>query len=83
YDLVVASETLYYLDATALAQTLERLDALMVPGGRLVCVHWRPAGPERPLTAAEVHDTVRRQPWLRGLQSERRPEYLLDVRERR
>jgi cyclopropane fatty-acyl-phospholipid synthase-like methyltransferase len=83
YDLVVASETLYYLDAAALAQTLATLEEQMVPGARLVCVHWRPAGPERPFTAAEVHDTVRSQPWLRGLQSDVRPQYLLDALERR
>jgi predicted O-methyltransferase YrrM len=83
FDLVVASETLYYLDAAALAQTLEVLNARMAPGARLVCVHWRPPGPERPLTAAHVHDEVRRQPWVRRLTTECRPEYLLDVLERR
>jgi hypothetical protein len=46
-------------------------------------VHWRPAGPERPLTASQVHDAVRREPWLRGLRAKHRPEYLLDVLERR
>lgn len=83
FDLVVASETLYYLDGSALAQTLELLAARTVAGARVVCVHWRPAGPERPLTAAHVHDEARRQPWLRRLTSECRPEYLLDVLERR
>jgi cyclopropane fatty-acyl-phospholipid synthase-like methyltransferase len=83
YDLVVASETLYYLDPAALALTFEALAARTVPGARLVCVHWRPPGPERPLTAAHVHEEIRRQPWLRRLTSECRPEYLLDVLERR
>jgi SAM-dependent methyltransferase len=83
FDLVVASETLYYLDPAALAQTLEALEARTVPGARLVCVHWRPPGPERPLTAAQVHDAVRRQPWVRPLTVRCRPEYLLDVLERR
>jgi hypothetical protein len=83
FDLVVASETLYYLDADALAQTLKALDTRTVPGARLVCVHWRPDGPERPLTATYVHDEVRRQPWVRLLTTQCRPEYLLDVLERR
>ncbi len=82
YDLVVASETLYYLDADALDRTLEMLEGRLAPGGRLVCVHWRPAGPERPLTATQVHEAVRRQRWLRELQTTCRPEYLLDVLER-
>jgi predicted O-methyltransferase YrrM len=83
FDLVVASETLYYLEAAALAQTLQMLEPRLAAGGRLVCVHWRPAGPERPLTAAQVHDVVGRQPWLRAVQTECRPEYLLDAWERR
>ncbi len=83
FDLVVASETLYYLDAATLARTFEALEARTVPGARVVCVHWRPAGPERPMTAAQVHDEARRQTWLRRLTSECRPEYLLDVLERR
>lgn len=83
FDLVVASEILYYLDAPALAETLQALEGRTVPGARMVCVHWRPPGPERPLTSAHVHDEVRRQPWLRRLTSECRPEYLLDVLERR
>jgi hypothetical protein len=83
FDLVVASETLYYLDAVALARTLDTLADRTPPGARLVCVHWRSPGPERPLTAADVHDEVRRQAWLRPLTTECRPEYLLDVLERR
>ena len=83
FDLVVASETLYYLSVDALAQTLRGLKLRMAPGGRLVCVHWRQAGPERPLTARQVHDAVWRESWLRGLRAECRPEYLLDVLERR
>ena len=27
----------------------------MLPGARLVAIHWRPAGPERPLDAEQVH----------------------------
>jgi predicted O-methyltransferase YrrM len=83
FDLVVASEVLYYLEASALAHTLEALETRTAPGARVVCVHWRPDGPERPLTATHVHEQVRRQPWLRRLTSECRPEYLLDVLERR
>ncbi len=83
FDLVVASEILYYLEPSALAETLTGLEARTAPGARVVCVHWRPDGPERPLTAEHVHDQVRREPWLRRLTSQRRPEYLLDVLERR
>ena len=49
FNLVVASEILYYLTAPELDATLARLKSCMAPRARLVAVHWRPAGPERPL----------------------------------
>ncbi len=79
YDLVVASEILYYLEPDALTATLGRLEHLTVPSGRLVAVHWRPAGPERPFTAAEVHDRLRAQPWLTSVTETVTDDYLLDV----
>ncbi|HEY3726970.1 MAG TPA: SAM-dependent methyltransferase [Solirubrobacteraceae bacterium] len=83
YDLVVASEILYYLTPAQLSATLTLLGRLMDPGARLVAVHWRPAGPDRPFTASEVHDALRRQPWLQTTHSGGTDEYLLDVLERR
>jgi len=83
YDLVVASEILYYLDGPRLAETLDVLHSLTRPGTRVVAVHWRPAGPERPFTAAEVHGLVRRQGWLSPMLSAPTDDYLLDVLERR
>jgi hypothetical protein len=82
YDLVVASEILYYLPPPTLQATLACLAARMEPGARLVAVHWRPAGPERPFTAAEVHAQVRAQPWLTPLACSPTDDYLLDVLER-
>jgi cyclopropane fatty-acyl-phospholipid synthase-like methyltransferase len=80
YDLVVASEVLYYLGPDAFVQTLRALENGLASGGRLVAVHWRPGGPERPLTAAGVHDELRRQPWLEPVRPEGgSDEYLLDV----
>jgi cyclopropane fatty-acyl-phospholipid synthase-like methyltransferase len=82
HDLVVASEILYYLDDDALATTLERLREVLVVGGRLVAVHWRPSGPERPQTAAAVHALLRSVPWLLSRAERGTDDYLLDVLER-
>jgi SAM-dependent methyltransferase len=82
-DLVVASEVLYYLDAGTLERTLDALERRLQPGGRLVCVHWRRAGPERPLDATAVHASVRARPWLATSRPGSVGEYLLDVLERR
>ena len=83
FDLVVASEVLYYLRPDALDGTLGALERSLAPGGRLVCVHWRRTGPDRPLSADQVHAAVCALPWLRQLLSEPSSEYLLDVFERR
>ncbi len=83
FDLVVASEILYYLSAIELARTFAALEARTLRGARLVAVHWRPAGPERPLDAREVHRLLRSQPWLELVSSGGNEDYLLDVLERR
>ena len=83
YDLVVASEILYYLDAARLNETVAVLRECTRPGARCVAVHWRPAGPERPFDAAQVHELLRAQPWLAPLSSASTDDYLLDVLERR
>ena len=83
YDLIVASEILYYLDAVALTATVARLEQTLDPDGRLVMVHWRPPGPERPHSAASVHDTVGALPWLELVEDRSTPDYLLHALERR
>jgi SAM-dependent methyltransferase len=83
YDLVVASEILYYLTGSRLDATLEMVRDCTRPGARLVAVHWRPPGPDRPLDAVTVHDRLRRLPWLATVMAGGTGEYLLDVLERR
>lgn len=82
YDLIVASEILYYLDNEQLDRTLARLADVLAPGGRLVAVHWCPNGPERPLSAERVHRLLRSLDWLTPV-AQSRSEYLLDVLSRR
>jgi cyclopropane fatty-acyl-phospholipid synthase-like methyltransferase len=79
YDLILASEILYYLEPPALATTLDRLRELSVPSARLVAVHWRPEGSERPACAEEVHRRLGAQPWLVASGSASTDDYLLDV----
>jgi predicted TPR repeat methyltransferase len=81
FDLVVASEILYYLQHGALDETLARLRATMVPGAALVAVHWRPPGPERPFSAQEVHERLRSEEWLAPRTQTSADRYLLDVLE--
>lgn len=83
FDLVLASEILYYLDRGAVAATLKWIERRLLPEGRLVCVHWRKSGPERPLSAADVHEQVRAVPWLCLVRDDATNDYLLDTLERR
>ena len=83
YDLVVASEILYYLPAEDFERTLAVIRARLMPGGRLVAVHWRIDESERPLMAGEVHARLRDDPWLESLHAEQAADHLLDVLERR
>lgn len=82
YDLVAASEILYYLPAAALDGTLEAVRRDLVCGGRLVAVHWRPEGRERPFSAQEVHLRLRDETWLSLSSSQPTGDYLLDVFQR-
>jgi hypothetical protein len=83
FDLVVASEILYYLTIEELAVTLDRLCEQMESAARLVAVHWRPNGPDRPQTADAVHATLRRECRLHSVKRSGTHEYRLDVLERR
>jgi predicted TPR repeat methyltransferase len=83
FDLVVASEVLYYLDEQRLARTLARIAEVLASGGRLVAVHWRPTGSERPHSAEQVHRMLRLHEALAPVRVQRRAQYLLDVLERR
>ena len=82
WDLIVCSEVLYSLDGPAFAAAIERLRDALSGGAVLVAVHWRPAGPERPQTAAAVHARLRTAPWLRTISDLSTEDYLLDVLER-
>jgi SAM-dependent methyltransferase len=83
YDLVIASEILYYLEESDFERTVAVIRARLITGGRLVAVHWRPASPERPFTGGQVHSRLRDDPWLTSVRGEQAPGYLLDVLERR
>jgi trans-aconitate methyltransferase len=79
YDLVVASEILYYLSDTHLNGTLALLARNMVAGASLVAVHWRPGGPERPRDAEQAHAALRALPSLSRVRCDGTEQYLLEV----
>lgn len=78
FDLIVASEILYYLAPADLEPAIERLTAQLAPGGRLVAVHWRPRTPERALDAEEVHAALARAGGLERAERHVHPSYFLE-----
>lgn len=83
FDLVVASEVLYYLPLPVLDRAVDRLVALLGPGGRLVAVHWTPLAPDHVLRGHVPHDVLRGRADLRRVVAEATDTYLLDAFERR
>jgi SAM-dependent methyltransferase len=82
FDLVVASEILYYLPEDAFRRTLDRLPRLLRPGGRLVAVHWSGQAPDLERSAAETHRALRVGSGLRPVELPPPPGtrgYLLDA----
>ena len=79
FDLVVASEILYYLSDDELAGTVSLLKRTMVTGATLVAVHWRPPGPERPRDALQAHAELAKAPWLTRVHQGGTDDYLLEV----
>ncbi len=82
WELVVASEVLYYLGPALLDATVERLVADLAPGGLLLAVHWTGEAPSHPLGADAVHARLLAQPGLRPRIAERHEGYRLDLLER-
>ncbi|WP_162924823.1 class I SAM-dependent DNA methyltransferase [Rubrobacter indicoceani] len=80
FDLVVASEVLYYLPEAVMLDALRRLEAVLLPGGIFVAVHWRRETRTYPLGGDDVHRLIReREGPLSPVLSKEEPDYLLDV----
>ena len=82
WDLIVASEVLYYLGADLLEQTVPRLIDALEPGGWLLAVHWTGEADSHPLSADAVHDRLLADRRLRAVRSEQHDGYRLDLLER-
>jgi SAM-dependent methyltransferase len=79
FDLVVASEVLYYLSPAAFAATLRWLDGAVAPAGRVVAVHWTGSAPDLQRSADDVHAGLARRPRLTAIATTRAETYRLDV----
>lgn len=78
FDLIVASELLYYWSAELLTEALPRIEAALAPGGLLVAVHWRGPLDDGPLDGDRVHALLRTATSLDHADGRLTPDYRLD-----
>ena len=79
FDLIVASEVLYYWPQEVVLEALRRFEGILAPGGVLVAVHWRKETRTYPLQGDEVHNLLVRHTRLANVRTIKEPEYRLDV----
>jgi trans-aconitate methyltransferase len=79
FDLIVASEFLYYFEPTELATVLSLLLASLEPEGTLLAVHWRHPVPEYPLSGDAVHRVLSAEAGLALQAHHEEEDFLLDV----
>lgn len=79
FDLIVASEVLYYLPQETVLLALRRFEEELAPGGTLLAVHWRKETRTYPLQGDEVHQLLIKNTHLKNVQTIVEPEYRLDL----
>lgn len=83
FDLILASEVLYYLPREVMLEALRRFEDALAPGGRLLAVHWRRETRTYPLQGDEVHELLAQRTRLGATATIVEPEYRLDLFEER
>jgi SAM-dependent methyltransferase len=83
FDLVVASEVLYYWPEEVMLGALRRFEEILGPGGVLLAVHWRKETKTYPLQGDEVHALLVERTRLTNTTTVVEPEYRLDLFEDR
>ena len=79
FDLVVASEVLYYWPQDVMLAALRRFEKILTTGGTLLAVHWRKETNTYPLQGDEVHGLLLEHTHLANTTTIIEPEYRLDL----
>jgi predicted TPR repeat methyltransferase len=79
FDLIVASEVLYYLPREVVLEALQSFEGILAQRGVLVAVHWRKETKTYPLQGDEVHELLVGHTRLKNVKTLKEPEYRLDV----
>jgi predicted TPR repeat methyltransferase len=81
FDLIVASEVLYYFPREEMLAVLRGFEREMAQGGALLAVHWRRETKTYPLQGDEVHELLMKHTQLRNKETIIEPDYRLDLLE--
>jgi SAM-dependent methyltransferase len=79
FDLIVASEILYFFTAEDLTELLDGLLARLEPGGDLVATHWRVREGRHGYDGFNVHEALQRRPELASLVQHDDENFVLNV----
>ena len=79
FDLIVASEILYYYTREEMVATLRAFERELARGGVLLAVHWRRETRTYPLQGDEVHELLLRHTRLHNTKTIVEPDYRLDL----
>jgi len=79
FDLIVASEVLYYFPREEMLTVLRGFERELAAGGILLAVHWRRKTETYPLQGDEVHELLVEQTQLLNKESVVEPNYRLDL----
>ena len=79
FDLIVASEVLYYFTREEMLAALWTFERELAPGGALLAVHWRRETKTYPLQGDEVHELLLQHTRLQNSKTIIEPDYRLDL----
>lgn len=79
FDLILASEVLYYFPREEMIAMLDGFETILAPGGALLAVHWRRETRTYPLQGDEVHELLAAHTSLTLTESVAEPDYRLDL----
>jgi predicted TPR repeat methyltransferase len=79
FDLIVASEVLYYFTREEMLAALWGFERELAPGGALLAVHWRRETKTYPLQGDEVHELLMQHTRLQNRKTIIEPDYRLDL----
>jgi predicted TPR repeat methyltransferase len=83
FDLIVASEVLYYFPGEEMLAVLHAFERELAPGGALLAVHWRRETRTYPLQGDEVHELLLQHTRLSNEETIVEADYRLDLFEDR